>query len=183
MSAQIDELVRMRDAETLYELMTEAEDWLTQFDAAEGLVRLGDRRAFPFLMTAMLSDDEEILEVAQEIIDSADFSRMRAEIDGEQRRKSEERLRQAKRRLLEGGRVFRYKMVYVPASGLTQDDPLSEGYPVPALEMHGLEGWEIVNVLPSRRNSLVGSVDDHFIGAYFLLKKEVLAADANDLNK
>ena len=34
MSAQIDELVRMRDTETLYELMTEDEDWLTQFDAA-----------------------------------------------------------------------------------------------------------------------------------------------------
>ncbi|HEX5838435.1 MAG TPA: HEAT repeat domain-containing protein [Anaerolineales bacterium] len=183
MSAQIDELVRMRDAETLYELMTEDEDWLTQFDAAEGLVRLGDRRAFSFLMTAMLSDDEEILEVAQEIISSTDFSRMRAEIEGEQRRKSEERLQQAKKRLQEGGRVFRYKMVYIPSSALTQDDPLSEGYPVPALEMHGLEGWEIVNMLPSRRNSLVGSVDDHFTGAYFLLKKEVLAGDTNDLNK
>ena len=182
MTAQIDELVRMRDAETLYELMTEAEDWLTQFDAAEGLVRLGDRRAFPFLMTAMLSDDEEILEVAQEIISSADFSRMRGEIEGEQRRKSEERLQQAKRRLQEGGRVFRYKMVYIPASGLTQDDPLSEGYPVPALEMHGLVGWEIVSVLPSR-NSLVGSVDDHFTGAYFLLKKEVLASEARELEK
>ena len=180
MSAQIDELVRMRDSETLYELMTEDEDWLTQFDAAEGLVKLGDRRAFPFLMTAMMSDDEEILEVAQEIIDSTDFSRMRAEIEGDQRRKSEERLLQAKRRLQGGGRVFRYKMVYIPANGLTQDDPLSEGYPVPALEMHGLEGWEIVNMLPSRRNSLVGSVDDHFTGAYFLLKKEVLAGEAGE---
>ena len=96
MTSQIDELVRMRDAETLYELMTEAEDWLTQFDAAEGLVKLGDRRAFSFLMTAMLSDDDEILEVAQEIIDSTDFSRMREEIEREQRRTSEERLQQAK---------------------------------------------------------------------------------------
>lgn len=183
MSAQIDELVRMRDSETLYELMTEDEDWLTQFDAAEGLVKLGDRRAFPFVMTAMMSDDEEILEVAQEIIDSTDFARMRAEIEGEQRRKSEERLQQARRRLQGGGRVFRYKMVYIPASGLTQDDPLSEGYPVPALEMHGLDGWEIVNMLPSRRNSLVGSVDDHFTGAYFLLKKEMLAGEAGELEK
>jgi hypothetical protein len=183
MSAQIDELVRMRDAETLYELMTEDEEWLTQFDAAEGLVRLGDRRAFPFLMTAMLSDDDEILEVAQEIIDSADFARMRSEIEGEQRRKAEERIQQAKKRLQQGGKVFRYKMVYIPASSLTQDDPLSEGYSVAALETHGLEGWEIVSMLPSRRNSLVGSVDDHFTGAYFLLKKEVLAGDANDLKK
>jgi len=38
MSNQIDDLVRMRDIETLYELMTEDEEWLTQLDAAEGLV-------------------------------------------------------------------------------------------------------------------------------------------------
>ena len=183
MSAQIDELVRMRDTETLYELMTEDEDWLTQFDAAEGLVRLGDRRAFSFVMTAMMSDDEEILEVAQEIIDSADFIRMRREIEGEQTRKAEERRQQARRRLQSGGKVFRYKMIYIPASGLTQDDPLSEGYAVPALETHGLEGWEIVSMLPSRRNSLVGSVDDHFTGAYFLLQKEVLAGEASDLDE
>jgi hypothetical protein len=44
MSTQINELVRMRDAETLYELMTETDEWMTQLDAAEGLVKLGDRR-------------------------------------------------------------------------------------------------------------------------------------------
>lgn len=181
MSSQIDDLVRMRDVETLYELMTEDEDWLTQFDAAEGLVKLGDRRAYPFLLTATLSDDEEILEVAREIMESADFSRMRVEIEADQKRKSAERLQQAQVRLQSGGRVFRYKMVYLPAGALTQDDPLSEGYEVPALQTHGLEGWEVVSMLPSRRNSLVGSVDDHFTGAYFLLKKEVLASDAKDL--
>ena len=183
MSSQIDDLVRMRDVETLYELMTEDEDWLTQFDAAEGLVKLGDRRAYPFLMTATLSDDEEILEVAREIVESADFSRMRIEIEAEQKRKLAERVQQAKIRLQNGGRVFRYKMVYLPAGALTQEDPLSEGYEVAALQTHGLEGWEIVSMLPSRRNSLVGSVDDHFTGAYFLLKKEVLAGEANDLER
>ena len=181
MSSQIDDLVRMRDVETLYELMTEDEDWLTQFDAAEGLVKLGDRRAYPFLMTATLSDDEEILEVAREIMESADFSRMRVELEAEQKRKTAERVQQAKVRLQNGGRVFRYKMVYIPAGALTLEDPLSEGYEVPALQTQGLEGWEIVSMLPSRRNSLVGSVDDHFTGAYFLLKKEVLAREANDL--
>lgn len=183
MSSQIDELVRMRDADTLYELMTEDEDWLTQFDAAEGLVRLGDRRAYQFIMTATLSDDEEILEVAQEIIESPDFSRMRSDIEAEQNRKHADRIQQAKKRLQEGGKVYRYKMVYMPASALTQDDPLSIGYDVQALETHGLEGWEIVIMLPSRRNSLVGSVDDHFTGAYFLLKKEVLPSEANELEK
>ena len=38
-------------------------------------------------------------------------------------------------------------------------------------------------MLPSRRNSLVGSVDDHFTGAYFLLKKEMLAGEAGELEK
>lgn len=183
MSTQVDELVRMRDLESLYELMTEAEDWLTQFDAAEGLIKLGDRRAYPFIMTAMMSDDEEILEVAQEIMESADFSRMRYEMEAEQKRKMADRLHQAKQRLQSGGKVYRYKMVYLPASALAQDDPLGDGYEVPALEAHGLDGWEVVNMLPSRRNSLVGSVDDHFTGAYFLLKKDVLASEANELEK
>ena len=35
MASQIDELVRMRDVETLYELMTEDDEWITQLDAAE----------------------------------------------------------------------------------------------------------------------------------------------------
>ena len=52
-----------------------------------------------------------------------------------------------------------------------------------ALEEHGLEGWEIVHVLPSRRALLVGSVDDHFTGAYFLLKKEVLPTESTELEK
>jgi len=41
MATQIDDLVKMRDLETLYELMTEDEEWLTQLEAAEGLVKLG----------------------------------------------------------------------------------------------------------------------------------------------
>ena len=44
MASQIDELVKMRDIETLYELLTESDEWLMQLEAAEGLVKLGDRR-------------------------------------------------------------------------------------------------------------------------------------------
>lgn len=183
MSSEIDNLVAMRDIDTLHELMTEDEEWVTQLEAAEGLVRLGDRRGYEFLMTASLSDDEEILEIAQEIMDSVEFSRMRADIEAEQRRRRADRVQSAKRRLQAGGKVFRYRMVYLPASVLTQEDPLGEGYDVPALEMQGLDGWEIVSMLPSRRNSPVGSVDDQFAGAYFLLKKEVLPAEANDLDR
>ena len=36
MDSQIKELIRMRDTDTLFELMTEENDWITQLDAAEG---------------------------------------------------------------------------------------------------------------------------------------------------
>ena len=182
MASQIDELVRMRDVETLYELMTEDDDWMTQLDAAEGLVQLGDRRGYEFLLTATMSDDEAILEVAQEIMESSEFTKMRNEIQAERERTHRARIDSARKRLQNGGKVFRYKMVYLPASALMGDDPLSKGFPVPALEEHGLEGWEVVYMLPSRRALLVGSIDDHFTGAYFLLKKEFLPSESIDLD-
>jgi len=181
MSSQVDDLVTMRDAETLYELMTEDEEWITQFDAAEGLIKLGDRRGYEFVITSMMSDDEEILEVAQEIMDSPEFARMKSDIEAEQSRMHTERIQSAKKRLQSGGKVFRYKMVYLPVNALMEDDPLSEGFAVPALEAHGLTGWEIINVIPSRGARLVGSMEGIFTGAYFLLKKEVLPSEAGDL--
>lgn len=182
MASQIDELVRMRDVETLYELMTEDDDWMTQLDAAEGLIKLGDRRGYEFVLSATLSDDDSILEVAQEIIDSPEFSRMKAEVEAERERTHRTRIDAARKRLQRGGKVFRYKMVYLPAGALLGDDPLSKGFPIPALEEHGLEGWEVVHMLPSRRALLVGSIDDHFSGAYFLLKKEYLPSEGADLD-
>lgn len=183
MASQINELVKMRDIDTLFELMTEDDEWMTQLEAAEGLVKLGDRRGYEFLMTATMSDDEEILEVVQEIIDSPELARMRSEIEAEQKRKHMDHVQSAKKRLQNGGKVFRYKMVYLPTGALMGEDPLGEGFDVPALEEHGLEGWEIAHVLPSRRALLVGSGDDHFSGAYFLLKKEVLPTESADLDK
>jgi hypothetical protein len=183
MASQIDELVRMRDVETLYELMTEDDEWLTQLDAAEGLVKLGDRRGYEFLLSATMSDDESILEVAREILDSPEFARMRGEIEAERERSHRARMESARKRLQQGGKVFRYKMVYLPAGALMGDDPLSKGFHIPALEQHGLEGWEVVQLLPSRRALLVGSIDDHFTGAYFLLKKEFLPSEGAELDK
>src|SRR5574338_454445 len=110
-SSDIDQLVAMRDVETLYELMTEDEEWINQLEAAEGLVKLGDRRGYEFLVTSTLSDDEEILEVAKEILDSPAIARMRAEIESEQRRKHADRIQSARQRLQNGGRVFRSKML------------------------------------------------------------------------
>jgi hypothetical protein len=172
----------MRDVDTLYELMTEDDEWVTQLDAAEGLVKLGDRRGYEFLLSATMSDDDAILDVAQEIMDSPEFARMRSEVEAERERNHRVRIDSAKKRLQQGGKVFRYKMVYLPAAALMGDDPLSKGFQVPALEEHGLEGWEVVHMLPSRRALLVGSIDDHFTGAYFLLKKEFLPSENAELD-
>ena len=183
MASQINELVKMRDVETLFELMTEDEDWVTQLDAAEGLVSLGDRRGYEFLLSAMMSEDEEMRETAQEIFDSPELAKMRADIEAERDRVRQTHLASAKKRLQSGGKVFRYKMIYLPSGALIGDDLLGEGYDIPALEAHGLEGWEVIHMLPSRRALLVGSIDDHFTGAYFLLKKEFLPTEIADLDK
>lgn len=183
MTTQINNLVAMRDIETLYELMTEDEDWLTQFDAADGLIKLGDPRGYDFVVTAMLSDDDEILEVAKEIQESPEFTRLRQKVETEHAGAQRARLESAKKRLQQGGRVFRYKMVYLSAGALMGDDPLGKGFEIPALDQQGLEGWEVVNMLPTRRALLVGSVDDHFTGAYFLLKREITPNESAELDK
>ena len=183
MPTQIDELVRMRDIETLHELMTEDVEWLTQLEAAEGLVKLGDRRGYEFLLTAIMSDDEEILEVAKEIIDSPELTRMKNEIEAERQREHIAYIESAKKRIQIGGKVFRYKMAYLPAAALMGDDPLSNEYSIPSLDNHGLQGWEVITIIPQRRSMMVSSVDDHFTGAYFLLKKEILPHESAELDK
>jgi len=183
MKSDINQLVSMRDTQSLYEIMAGDHEWLNQLDAAEGLVKLGDRRGYDFLMEAAQSDDEEVVEVAREILEGPDVSRMRLEIEADRRRRNEDRLQIARKRLQSGGKVFRYKMVYIPASALTDEGAFNEGYEVPALEEHGFEGWEIVHMLPSRRNILAGKEDFDFTGAYFLFKKEVLPGETIDLDK
>ena len=183
MANQIDELIKMRDIETLNELMTEHEEWLIQLEAAEGLVKLGDRRGYEFLTSALMSDDEDILEVAKEILDSPDLIRMKEEIEAELEREYQIHIETAKKRLQTGGKVFRYKMAYLTSAALMGTDPLSNEYKVPALDKHGLAGWEIVTIIPQRRSMMVASVDDHFTGAYFLLKKEILPNEGTELDE
>ena len=182
MASHIVELVKMHDVDTLYELMTEDDEWLTQLDAAEGLIQLGDRRGYEFVLSATMSDDDAIREAAQEIFESPELAKMRSDIEAEREREHRDRIASAKKRLQSGGKVFRYKMVYLPSGALMGDDPLGGGFDVPALEEHGLEGWEVVNMIPSRRALLVGSIDDHFTGAYFLLKKEFLPSESAELD-
>ncbi len=181
MASQIDELVRMRDIDTLFELMTEDEEWLTQLDAAEGLIRLGDRRGYEFVLSAMMSEDKSMREVAQEMFDSPELAKMRGEFEAELERVRRDHVASARKRLQNGGKVFRYRMVYLASAALMGESSLDEGLDVPALEEYGLEGWEVIHMLPSRRGSLVGSVDDYFTGAYFLLKKEVLPSESAEL--
>ncbi len=181
MASQIDELVRMRDIDTLYELMTEDEEWLTQFDAAEGLIQLGDRRGYDFVLGGLLSDDEEIHQVAQEIMDAPETAKMREEVEAERKREHSERVASARKRLQNGGKVFRYKTVYLPSGAIISDDSLNKGFTVPVLEEHGLEGWEVVQMLPSRGATLTNSIDSAFTGAYFLLMKEILPGESAEL--
>jgi hypothetical protein len=181
MSSQINELVKMRDTDTLFEIMTEDDEWLTQLDAAEGLVKLGDRRGFEFLVSLTMSEDEELRGAAEEMLDSPELAKMRGEIEAERERAHTARMAAARKRLQSGGKVFRYKMVFLASGALMGDDPLGEGFDIPALEEHGLEGWEVIHMIPNRRALLVGGVDEHFTGAYFLLKKEVLPAESAEL--
>jgi hypothetical protein len=183
MKSDIDQLVAMQDIDSLYEIMTEDDEWINQLDAAEGLVRLRDPRGYEFLLAATQSEEEEMAEVAQEIFDGPEVSRMRTEIEAERRRRHEDRLLVARKRLQNGGKVFRYKMVYIPAGELTGEGDFGEGYEVAALEEHGFEGWEIVHMLPSQRNMLAGKKDFDFTGAYFLFKKEVLPGEAGELDR
>ena len=183
MGSQINDLVKMGDIETLYELMTEDKDWMTQLDAAEGLVKLGDRRGLDFLLSAEQSEEKDIRQVAKEILDSPGIVQKREYLEADERREHQEKVEAAKKRLGRGRKVFRYRMVFMPASDILDEDLSSEGFDVPALTEYGLDGWEVVNILPRRRQILTGTVDDTFTGAYFLLKKEINPEEAAELDE
>ena len=172
----------MRDIESLYEIMAEDDDWMTQLDAAEGLVKLGDERGLEFLLSAQQGDDAEISDVVQEILDSPAVKRMREKLEEEERQAFKEKVQSAKTRLQKGRKVFLYKMVFLPTGDILNEDPMGEGFDVPALGEFGLEGWEVVSSIPRRRQVLTASVDDHLTGIYFLLKKEVHADEASELD-
>ncbi len=178
---QIDDLVKMGDRETLYELMTENDEWLTRLESAEGLIELGDQRGYEFLISVTMGDDEEMLEVANEILASPQAMKMKRQIESEQQAERRIRIESAKKRLSQGGKVYRYKMVHLPSNALMGDDPFSKGYEVPALDNIGLDGWEVVHVLPIRRAIATGGENELFTGVYCLLKKEILPGESIDL--
>src|SRR5512135_2903478 len=156
---------------------------MNQLDAAEGLVRLGDERGLEFLLSAQVSEDRQVREVAREILESPEIVNKRYELEAEERRERDEQRAVARKRLQQGKRVFLYKMVYLPAGEILDEDPSSEGFELPALTDHGLEGWEVVGIIPRRKQMLVSVVDDNYSGAYFLLKKEVTPDEGKELDE
>ena len=183
MGSQINDLVAMGDVETLYELMADEDDWIDQLDAAEGLVKLGDMRGLEFLISAEQSEHKEIRQVAKEVLNSPGIIRKREELEAGEKRALQEKIEVARKRLHNGRKVFQYKMVYLPAGELLDQDPSGEGFMIPALTEHGLEGWEVVNIIPRRKQTLVSVVDDNFSGAYFLLKKEMFPDESAELDE
>ena len=182
MGSQIKDLVAMGDIESLYELMSEDDDWMVQLDAAEGLVKLGDQRGLEFLLSAEQSDDIDIRKVAREILADPVVEARRAEMEAAEERELQAKKQLAVKRLQSGRKVFQYKMVYLPAADLLDEDPLSEGFDVPALTEYGLEGWEVVNLIPRRKQSLVQVVEDNMAGAYILLKRELSPSEGQELD-
>ncbi len=50
------------------------------------------------------------------------------------------------------------------------------------LDEWGEEGWEVVNLIPRRKQSLVQVVEDNMAGAYVLLKRELAPSEGEELN-
>ncbi len=173
MGQQINDLVQMGDVQTLFELMSEDEDWMIQLDAAEGLVRLGDVRGLDFLRSAQHSESREVRDVVHEIFADPVIQMRRDELEAADRAALRNRKQAALQRLKSGGKVFEYRMVYIPAADIMDEDPSGDGYEIPELTDYGLDGWEVVTLISRRRQMLKDVVDDNMSGAYFLLKREL----------
>jgi len=180
MASSIDELVSMGDIQSLYEIMSVHDDWMIQLDAAEGLVKLHDRRGLEFLLSAEQSEDKEIQEIAKEILGRRrskegwmTSARRMKSAASKRSRSPRDACKKGKGLLLQNG---------LPAAGeILDEDPLSEGFYIPALNEFGFEGWEVVNIVPRRRQVLTGVMDDNISGAYFLLKREVAGDESDEL--
>jgi len=184
MGTQINELVAMRDIESLYELMTEEDDFLLQIEAAEGLLKLGDRRALDWLLVVKESDDEDLSGAAKELFELPEAKRMldrlQAEAEAERKAALASAVTHAKARLQKGKKVFLHKLVYVPGEMLSMPETATaENYNVLALDKVGLAGWEVVNLLPIQTSAAKSST---ILGAYFLVKKEVTPDESAELD-
>jgi len=182
MASQIDDLIRMGDIETLFDLMENDEDWMTQLDAAEGLVRLGERGGLDFIYSAEQSDSREVREYAKEILDDAEVRRKVEDLQAEEKQKRADKIKGARGRIQQGRKVYIYKSLFLPLSEMLGDSPDGEPVDIPSLDDVGLEGWEVINFIPKRGALLVANADAHFTGAYFILRKELTKEDVEELD-
>lgn len=183
MRKQINDLVAMRDIETLFDLMESSDDWMTQLDAAEGLVHLGERAGLDFLLSAQQSDAREVREYAGEILNEPAIVRKREDLEADEKRKRAEKIVGARQRVQRGRKVYLYNSLFLPLGDILGDSPDGEAVDIPALDDAGLEGWEVVNFIPKRGSLLVSNADEHFTGAYFILRKEITSDDITELDK
>ncbi len=183
MEAAIQDLVNMHDIESLYEVMTENDDFMYCLDAAEGLIILGDQRGIEFLTEATQSEDEDISAVAREILDSPEIRRKRDELQVDKKREREDLLANAKKRIQAGRKVFIYKSVYLPASFFLGNEFEEQGESVPALNDFGFEGWEVAAFVGKLGRTSPLSADGNLSGGYFLIKKEISADEISELDE
>jgi hypothetical protein len=182
MGKDTQELVRMGDVETLFELLEGSDDWMTQLDAADGLAQLGERAGLDFLRSATQSDAREVREYAREILDDPVTKRKIEELEAAEKRKFAEKVLGARGRVQKGRKVFIYKSLFLPLGEILGDSPDGDAVDIPALDEVGLEGWDVVNFIPKRGSLLVSNADEHFTGAYFILRKEVTPDDITELD-
>jgi hypothetical protein len=183
MEQAIEDLVRMGDIDSLYEVMTENEDFMYSLDAAEGLIILGDKRGIEYLLDATQSDDEDISGVAREILDSPEVRRKREELDVDQKKERQAALENVKKRIAEGRKVFIYKTVFLPSSYFISAVPSEDGDSVEALNDFGFDGWEVAAFLGSPGGPRASvTMSGRPTGGYFLIKKEVSANESAELD-
>jgi hypothetical protein len=181
MDTAIKDLVAMHDVDSLYQIMIAGDDDVQMMDAAEGLVQLGDKRGLKYLENALDSDDKDVRAMAKEILESAETQRMRAQIEADIEHQYQTRVVEAKVRVQKGKKVYRYKVIFIPAMDIMQEDFSGEGIDLPELEDAGLEGWEVVNLIPRRQ--LLFDINDQVSGAYAFLKKEVAPDETAKLDR
>lgn len=186
MEQAVKELVKMGDVVSLYEIMTEHEDFMYSLDAAEGLILLGDGRAIDFLLNAVESEDEDIRDVAREILDSPEVIKKRKEIESAGKVDNTALIESARQRIADGKKTFVYKTIFLPATYYFSDDPSADGDYIEALNSFGLEGWEVVaffpvSILPGGPAPI--TMSGKVTGGHFLIKKEMTANDNADLDE
>jgi hypothetical protein len=155
---------------------------MMQLDAAEGLVKLGERDGLDFLLGATQSDAREVRDYAREILAAPEIIRKREDMEAAEKYRLAEKIKGARGRVQNGRRVYIYKSLFLPLSEMLGDSPDGEPVDIPALDDVGLEGWEVVNFIPKRGSLLVSNADEHFTGAYFILRKEITADDIAELD-